>query len=108
MDTLISFASLTYLALWGGLIFLVMRSGLNCQVMGLGERRWLPPVKDKDPVCGEVIATERARSCLHNGNVYYFCSRDCREIFEAAPDLYVNRDDVQQNSLSNNLEHSHA
>lgn len=108
MDDLISFASLTYLALWAGLMFLMMRSGFERHVMGYDEQRWQPPLKDKDPVCGEVIATERARSSLYNGNIYYFCSRDCREIFEAAPEFYVDRDDIQLEFQSKKLEHFHA
>ena len=42
-----------------------------------------------DPVCGALVRTDRAKPSLHDGRIYYFCSRDCREIFEAAPDLYL-------------------
>ena len=51
--------------------------------------RWIAPPEDTDPVCGKSIPTECAKPSLHGGWVYYFCSRECREIFEAAPDRYV-------------------
>jgi len=49
---------------------------------------WAPPEKDRDPVCGETVLPAKAKSTVHDGQVFYFCSRDCREIFEAAPGLY--------------------
>lgn len=51
--------------------------------------RWIAPPEDTDPVCGKSVPTERAKPSLHDGWVYYFCSQECREIFEAAPDRYV-------------------
>ena len=51
-------------------------------------RRIAPP-EDTDSVCGRVIATQRAKPSLDDGWVYYFCSQECRETFEAAPDRYV-------------------
>ncbi len=51
--------------------------------------RWAPPEKDVDPVCKKVVYTEKSKPSVHDGDVYYFCSRECREIFEAAPDLYI-------------------
>ena len=50
---------------------------------------WEAPEKDIDPVCGETVSTAEARPSLHDGQVYYFCSRECREAFEAAPEHYV-------------------
>lgn len=97
--------ALLYFALWAGLIFLMMRFGCGAHVMGHGRDgggarsapggagdpglRWVPPAKDTDPVCGKTVATEKAKPSVYAGNVYYFCSRECREVFEAAPDLYV-------------------
>lgn len=108
-----------YFALWGGLIFLMMRFGCGAHVSGHGrerprkgggaephgEMRWEPPAKDADPVCGKTVSTEKAKSSVHDGQVYYFCSRECREVFEAAPDIYLgggSRDEAKR------LEHSHA
>ncbi len=66
--------------------------------------RWVPPAKDVDPVCGKTVTTDKAKPSVYAGSVYYFCSRECREIFEAAPHFYVGGGDADQR----NLEHSHA
>ncbi len=50
---------------------------------------WVAPEKDTDPVCGKTVSTAEARPSLFDGQVYYFCSRECREAFEAAPEHYV-------------------
>lgn len=51
--------------------------------------RWVPPEEDTDPVCGARVRTADAKPSVHDGLVYYFCSRECREMFEAAPDSYL-------------------
>jgi YHS domain-containing protein len=111
--------ALLYFALWAGLIFLMMRFGCGAHVMGQrhgSERdkdsedarnaglRWVPPARDTDPVCGKTVATDKAKPSVYNGSVFYFCSRECREIFEAAPSLYVGSD----SPAPSKLEHSHA
>ncbi len=104
--------SLLYFGVWAGLFFLMMRFGCGAHIMGHGhgkkqgqnksgnvgnpEVRWEPPKKDADPVCGKTVATDKAKPSVYAGNVYYFCSRECREAFEAAPDIYIGND---QNSL---------
>ncbi|KGE78575.1 MULTISPECIES: YHS domain-containing protein [Halomonas] len=98
---------LIYFMLWAGIIFLMMRFGCGAHVMGHGrgkakhdegapERqatteslRWTPPAEDVDPVCGKTVDTAGAKPSVHDGHVYYFCSRDCRERFEAAPEHYL-------------------
>ena len=111
--------ALLYFALWAGLIFLMMRFGCGAHVMGHGhgrtqaknlhgtaenqELRWVPPAKDTDPVCGKTVPSDKAKPSVYDGNVFYFCSRECREAFEAAPDLYVGGE-----SGPSKLEHSHA
>jgi YHS domain-containing protein len=50
---------------------------------------WVAPEKDTDPVCGKTVYTNAARPSLHDGQVYYFCSRECREAFEVLPEHYV-------------------
>lgn len=62
--------------------------------------RWQPPERTMDPVCGALVRTDRAKPSLHDGMIYYFCSRDCREIFEAAPDLYVDGEGVRVPELN--------
>jgi YHS domain-containing protein len=108
--------ALLYFILWGAFIFLMMRFGCGSHVMGHGHGksgpeensssdpglRWVPPTKDIDPVCKKTVETDEAKSSVHAGRVYYFCSRECREVFEAAPDLYVSGANQPR------LEHSHA
>lgn len=110
--------ALPYFVFWGALIFLMMRFGCGAHVMGHGHNhrksktnaspdhadkvRWTPPVKDIDPVCEKEISTKLAKPSVYAGRVYYFCSRECREVFEAAPHLYVPKPDQPK------LERSHA
>ena len=110
--------ALLYFALWAGVIFLMMRFGCGAHVMGHGHGRksqsepgnvdnaalrWVPPKRDVDPVCGKTVATDKAKPSVYAGSVYYFCSRECREVFEAAPDQYLDG-----NSNPPRLEHFHA
>lgn len=99
-------SELLYFLIWAAVIFVMLRFGCGAHVMGYGhgkaERdggdpqrreagtlRWIPPAEDVDPVCGKTVSTAAAKPSVHAGSVYYFCSRDCREIFEAAPEQYV-------------------
>ena len=99
-------SELLYFLIWAAVIFVMLRFGCGAHVMGHGhgkaERdggnpqsrgagtlRWIPPAEDVDPVCGKTVSTAAAKPSVHAGSVYYFCSRDCREIFEAAPEQYV-------------------
>tara|TARA_R110002126_G_scaffold226044_2_gene370794 strand:- start:109 stop:462 length:354 start_codon:yes stop_codon:yes gene_type:complete len=95
--------SIIYFLFWAGLIFIMMRFGCGSHVMGHGKSgasrggpsgsasdvRWAAPETDTDPVCGTTVQTRTAKSAVHDGHVYYFCSRECRERFEAAPDSYL-------------------
>ncbi|WP_119419735.1 YHS domain-containing protein [Desertibaculum subflavum] len=97
--------ALLYFALWAGLIFLMMRFGCGAHVMGHGRGRhgshesggardaetlhWVPPDTDVDPVCGKTVRPEAAKPSVHDGIVYYFCSGECRGLFEAAPEIYL-------------------
>jgi YHS domain-containing protein len=111
--------TLLYFIIWAAAIFFMMRFGCGAHVMGHGrkheraqespenestELRWTPPESDVDPVCGKAVATDEAKSTVYAGNVYYLCSRECRELFETAPELYVNSPDGKRSSL----EQSHA
>ncbi len=89
--------------IWGVLIFFMMRFGCGAHIMGHGhgrheghgtssdrERlRWSAPETDVDPVCGMTVHTDKAKSAVHEGTVYYFCSSNCRERFESTPQLFV-------------------
>ena len=95
--------ALFFFVLWGAALFLMMRYGCGAHVMGdagsrshgsgsdtdQSELRWIAPKKDTDPVCGETVLTQSAKPSVYDGRVFYFCSRECREVFEAAPDLYA-------------------
>lgn len=95
--------SLLYFLLFGALIFLMMRFGCGAHAAGHGhgrssrgaggnaggEPRWIPPEKDVDPVCKMTVDTATSKSAVHDGRVYYFCSPDCRDKFEASPGAYV-------------------
>jgi YHS domain-containing protein len=96
--------ALLYFLIWAAFIFFMMRWGFGAHVTGhrhgfshghgdkkssCGNVRWLPPEKDVDPVCGMTVETAKAKSAVHGGHVYYFCSQDCREKFEAAPASYL-------------------
>ncbi|MEC5292872.1 YHS domain-containing protein [Aurantimonas sp. C2-6-R+9] len=113
--------ALLYFLIWAVAIVLMMRLGCGKHVMGGGNAnpdssdgggqatpeglRWIPPLKDVDPVCGKTVRTDRAKPSVHDGSVYYFCSRDCREIFEAAPEQYTGH--VAKDSRPH-LENSHV
>lgn len=110
--------TLLWFAVWAGLFFLMMRFGCGSHIMGHGHGahgkdtsrdqdrlRWVPPEKDVDPVCGMTVETGNAKSAVHEGTVYYFCSSNCRDRFEAAPQLYVGPQAKQQ---PRQMEHSHG
>ena len=49
-----------------------------------------PSQKFKDPVCGMMVAPERAAGSVeHHGQTYYFCNRSCLERFSNTPDAFV-------------------
>lgn len=98
--------TLLYFALFAGLFFLMMRFGCGSHVMGhhhgrhearyrpgsvppVGDGRWVPPTTAIDLVCGMTVDTETAKSSVHNGTVYYFCSAEHREQFESDPGRYA-------------------
>ncbi len=46
--------------------------------------------KQQDPVCRmEVKPLTAAAESEYQGKTYYFCSRQCRDAFEANPQKYV-------------------
>jgi YHS domain-containing protein len=98
--------TLIYFLIWGALIFFMMRFGCGAHVMGHGhhhgdsrpkgiasasggDAHWIAPDKDVDPVCGMTIETAKAKTAVHDGHVYHFCSQDCRQKFEANPASYL-------------------
>ncbi len=94
--------SLLYFIFWAGLIFVMMRYGCGAHIMGHGHRGshrkklpphagpsgWVPPETNVDPVCGMTVQTGTAKSAVIDGTVYYFCSSESRERFEATSRIY--------------------
>lgn len=97
-----------YYLFWALVFVVMMRWGCGRHIFGHGNHKskpqhkskgaitgqqeqmyWEAPAKDVDPVCQKVVTTAKAKSSVNDGKVYYFCSRDCREAFEAAPDIYL-------------------
>lgn len=108
------------IAVWAGLFYLMMRIGCGAHnIAGSRKNGHSSPTqvnaqapeltritaeKSIDPVCRKTITTRIAKTNVHAGKVYYFCSRDCREIFEAAPELYITTADPSKNQT----EHAHV
>ena len=44
-----------------------------------------------DPVCGMEVDENQALRVTYEGQNYYFCSEDCRDEFNEAPDEYTNQ-----------------
>jgi YHS domain-containing protein len=109
--------TILYFLLSAGVIFLMMRVGCGAHVMGHGHhrghsgsngrddvpRRDLPPDRVTDPVCGMTIQAKDAKTAMHQGTIYYFCSQDCRTKFEATPERYLKGTGNAQHGM----EHGH-
>lgn len=99
--------TLLYFLLFAGLFALMMRFGCGAHVMGHGRHggrsraggtarplggddlRGSAAEMAVDPVCGMTVKTAEARTALHQGRAYYFCSPTCRDKFEASPATYT-------------------
>ena len=93
--------------LWYGLIavvfFLMMRGGCGAHVMGHGHHHHgdelyappdggsvrLPSGMASDPVCGVQVDPASAKSSVYRGRLFFFCSPEHRDAFEAQPERYV-------------------
>jgi YHS domain-containing protein len=54
-------------------------------------------IKVKDLVCGmEKLVKEMQASSVFNGKTYYFCSQTDKDMFEANPEHWVPREDVNK------------
>lgn len=115
MDTLLQ------ILLFGGLMFVMMRFGCGSHMMGHGSKdkkgshsggccgggkgkndqastgekhsKWVQPEEDRDPVCGKMVSKAVAKTSVHDGLAYYFCSTDCRDAFESPPSKYVDQEE---------------
>lgn len=109
-------SELIWFAIWAVVIVLMMRYGCGAHVMGHSHKkeegpnngngaRWEAPETDTDPVCSKTVKTADAKPSVFDGHVYYFCSRECREVFEAAPETYLK---PKIKPLTEQLGESHA
>jgi len=101
---------LVYFAIWAALIFVMMRFGCGAHVLGHGHHHAhrgtddrptgevIPPREARDPVCGMIVEPSTAKSSVHDGRVYYFCSQECRKKFETTPLTYVKSTAVSSTS----------
>lgn len=49
-------------------------------------------VMERDVVCGmqvDPLKAAKSRQCQYNGKTYYFCSKSCKNKFDANPTQYV-------------------
>ena len=46
-------------------------------------------VDAKDPVCGMNVAPDAGYARMHKGRAYRFCSRQCLDQFDAAPERFA-------------------
>lgn len=85
--------SVVSLLIWGGLFFVMMRYGCGAHIMGGHHRHRDREGGDsnaRDPVCGMPVPREASSAAaVHQGRTYYFCSRSCRDKFEADPEQYA-------------------
>lgn len=92
--------TVVYLVMWALLFVFMMRFGCGAHVMGHTHHRHHgrnphqtskpgAPAEAIDPVCGMKVSTSSAKSSVHRGHAFFFCSADCRDRFEAAPDNFA-------------------
>ena len=114
--------TLVYFLIWGAFFLLMMRFGCGAHVMGHGHHqhgaksevfapgdgaRWTPPSAAVDPVCGMAVAPAGSKSTVHDGHVFYFCSQQCREKFEASPTSYTGGGANTPQIMEHSDEHQH-
>ncbi len=44
-----------------------------------------------DPVCGMMVDPENAAYANFQGTMYYFCTQECREVFQGNPARYASK-----------------
>ena len=90
-----SLKPLLSLLLWGALFFFMMRFGCGVHMAGGhghhgGHQAGTGERSEKDPVCGMDVTPASAKAAtVYKGATFYFCSRSCRDKFEAEPEKYA-------------------
>ncbi len=60
------------------------------ETYGLQDYSDQEPVYSVDPVCGMKVNEANAPAKTgYAGQMYYFCSADCQEKFQASPGMYI-------------------
>lgn len=86
---------LWYLIL-GGLFYVMMRYGCGAHMIhghGGHAGHGCGGGEHVDPVCGMTVAAEQGYGKMHQGTLYWFCSRSCLDKFESDPDKYLHPSD---------------
>ncbi len=85
MDGLLSFL------IFAGLFYFMMRFGCGAHMVhGHHENtKGTDTKKHIDPVCGMQVDPDKGYGKMHKGALYRFCSRNCLDKFESAPDTYI-------------------
>jgi Cu+-exporting ATPase len=59
----------------------------------------------KDPVCGMVVDPTRAvATSVHNEKTYYFCTSDCKTVFELRPEKFVGQTETDHDSSQESVQ----
>jgi YHS domain-containing protein len=49
----------------------------------------------KDPVCGMEVDTDESETSTYEDKVYHFCSRECKDRFDAEPLEYASDEEEE-------------
>lgn len=88
MDGFISFL------LFAGLFYVMMRFGCGAHMVHGHHGGHEPDTDDAkhvDPVCGKDVNPNEGYGKMHAEQLYRFCSRQCLDTFEAAPQRYLKK-----------------
>ena len=99
-----SLKPLLSILLWGALFFFMMRLGCGAHMTGghghghghhgrarvPDDNRSDTDLTKTDPVCGMQVTVASAKAAtVRDGRTFYFCSTQCRDEFEAAPEKHA-------------------
>jgi Cu+-exporting ATPase len=58
--------------------------------VSFGDREKIEAARATDPVCGmEISRADAVAATDHHGTLYFFCSTDCKQRFDADPGQYA-------------------
>jgi YHS domain-containing protein len=86
------------------LAFLFRRGGMGCGMGADWSRRGADPGAGRkaatpvDPVSGQAVSIETALTSAYGGRVYYFGTRENRDVFEANPERFAQADQAHDPS----------